>query len=126
MNTDEKSLVEVKEKSIFHRIKSFIKKLFTRNKMIENVQEVNYIDNVEENKKQDFMNYIKNIENDETRLNELQRQYMEGKIKEEDLSEEQVNELCELYDRQINNLRKANEIKLQKLLEYRRKLQTEN
>ena len=71
------------------------------------------------------MNYIRNIEDDETKLNNLQKQYRDGEIKEEDLSAEQVNELCALYDRQINNLRKANEMKMQKLLAYRRKLQAE-
>ena len=52
----------------------------------------------------------------------LQKQYRSGQIKEE----EQVNSLCALYDKQIANLRKSNEIRKQKLLEYRRKLQTDN
>ena len=48
------------------------------------------------------------------------------KDKQIELTEEQVNSLCSLYDRQIANLRKSNEMRKQKLLEYRRKLQTEN
>ena len=125
MNTEEKSLVKVNEDSLLSRIKGFFKRLFRRNKITENIEEINSVNNAEEDRKEAFMNYIKNIEDDETKLNNLQKQYRDGEIKEEDLSEEQVNQLCALYDRQISNLRKANEMKMQKLLAYRRKLQAE-
>ena len=125
MNTEEKSLVKVNEDSLLSRIKEFFKRLFRRNKIDENIQEINNVNNAEEDRKEAFMNYIRNIEDDETKLNNLQKQYRDGEIKEEDLSAEQVNELCALYDRQISNLRKANEMKMQKLLAYRRKLQAE-
>ena len=72
------------------------------------------------------MEEIRNIENEETKLLKLQKQYRSGEIKEEELTEEQVNSLCALYDKQIENLRKSNENRKQKLLEYRRKLQTDN
>ena len=125
MNTEEKSLVKVNEDSLLSRIKGFFKRLFRRNKITENIEEINSVNNAEEDRKEAFMNYIRNIEDDETKLNNLQKQYRNGEIKEEDLSAEQVNELCALYDRQISNLRKANEMKMQKLLAYRRKLQAE-
>ena len=72
------------------------------------------------------MESIKNIEDEETKLLKLQKQYRSGEIKEEELSEEQINSLCKLYDRQIANLKKSNDIRKQKLLEYRRKMQTDN
>ena len=125
MNTEEKSLVKVNEDSLLSRIKEFFKRLFRRNKIAENIEEINNVNNAEADRKEAFMNYIKNIEDDETKLNNLQKQYRDGEIKEENLSAEQVNELCALYDRQISNLRKANEMKMQKLLAYRRKLQAE-
>ena len=125
MNTEEKSLVKVNEDSLLSRIKEFFKRLFRRNKIAENIEEINSVNNAEEDRKEAFMNYIRNVEDDETKLNNLQKQYRDGEIKEEDLSEEQVNQLCALYDRQISNLRKANEMKMQKLLAYRRKLQAE-
>ena len=78
------------------------------------------------NKKDSFLENIKNIENEETKLLKIQKQYRSGEIKEEELTEEQVKSLCELYDKQIANLRKSNEIRKQKLLEYRKKLQTDN
>lgn len=53
---------------------------------------------------------------------ELQRQYREGKIKEEDLSKEQIIELNALYDKQIMELRLSNEYRKKKLLEYREKM----
>lgn len=128
-NTQEKSLVQVNENSIFYKIKSFFRNLFHRKQV---VNEVNIFENnieepsKKENTKNSFMEAIRNIEDDETKLLKLQRQYRSGEIKEEELTEEQVNSLCSLYDRQIANLRKSNEMRKQKLLEYRRKLQTNN
>ena len=72
------------------------------------------------------MKSIRNIEDEETKLLKLQKQYRSGEIKEEDLTEEQVNSLCLLYDNQIARLKKSNEIRKKKILDYRRKLQTEN
>ena len=56
----------------------------------------------------------------------LQKQYRNGEIKEEQLTQEQINSLSALYDKQIANLRKSNQIRKQKLLEYRKRLQTDN
>ena len=79
-----------------------------------------------ENTKNAFMESIKNIEDEETKLLKLQKQYRSGEIKEEELTEEQVNSLCALYDKQMEILRKSNETRKQKLLEYRRKMQIDN
>lgn len=127
-NTQEKSLVQVNKNSIFYKIKKFFRSLFYRtNSNVEliNVTETTTINNNESNKNS-FREEIRNIENEETKLLKLQKQYRSGEIKEEELTEEQVNSLCALYDKQIANLKKSNEIKKQKLLEYRRKLQTDN
>lgn len=128
-NTQEKSLVQVNENSIFYKIKRFFKILFNKNKDTTDnyvvIEEINS-SSENENKKSSFMESIKNIEDEETKLLKLQKQYRSGEVKEEVLSLEQVKSLCDLYDRQITNLRKSNEIRKQKLLEYRRKLQTDN
>lgn len=128
-NTQEKSLVQVNENSIFYKIKRFFKNLFNKSKDTADnysvIEETNsFAEN--ENKKSSFMEYIKNIEDEETKLLNLQKQYRSGEIKEEELTEEQVNSLCALYDKQIEQLRKSNQIRKQKLLEYRRKLQTDS
>ena len=127
-NTRDKSLVQVNEKSIFYKIKKFFRGLFYKvNSNVEsiNVAETNTINN-QESKKDSFMESIKNIEDEETKILKLQKQYRSGEIKEEELSEEQINSLCKLYDKQIANLKKSNDIRKQKLLEYRRKMQTDN
>ena len=128
-NTQEKSLVQVNENGIFYKIKKFFKNLFNRNANTTNnyaiVKETESLV-ANENKKNSFMESIKNIEDEETKLLKLQKQYRSGEIKEEELSEEQVNSLCKLYDKQIANLKKSNDIRKQKLLEYRRKMQTDN
>lgn len=128
-NTQEKSLVQVNENSIFYKIKNFFRNLFHKNTEFENttIVEKTMTDNVEsENKKSAFIESIRNIENEETKLLKLQRQYRNGEIKEEELTEEQVNSLCELYDNQIAKLKKSNAIRKQKILDYKRKLQTDN
>lgn len=126
-NTQDKSLVKVNENSIFYKIKKFFRSLFYKTKPNEliNITETTTINNNESNKNS-FREEIRNIENEETKLLKLQKQYRSGEIKEEELTEEQVNSLCVLYDKQIENLRKSNETRKQKLLEYRRKLQTDN
>lgn len=128
-NTDEKSLGKINENSIFYKIKSFLKNLFKKNNnTIDNYSVIEEKDRSEKNsnKKDSFLENIKNIENEETKLLKIQKQYRSGEIKEEELTEEQVKSLCKLYDKQIANLRKSNEIRKQKLLEYRKKLQTDN
>lgn len=128
-NTQEKSLVKVNENSIFYKIKSFFRNLFHKSQV---VSEVNIIENnieeptEKENVKNSFMEAIRNIEDEETKILKLQRKYDNGEIQEKDLTQEQYISLCNLYDKQIADLKKSNEYRKQRLLEYRRKLQTEN
>ena len=127
-NTQEKSLIAVNENSIFYKIKNFFRNLFHKHKVIESYTAIENSTNTpleKENDKNSFMESIKNIENEETKLLNLQKQYRNGEIKEEDLTEEQINSLSALYDKQIANLRKSNQIRKQKLLEYRKRLQTD-
>ncbi|MFQ9822247.1 MAG: hypothetical protein ACLRXI_02795 [Clostridia bacterium] len=125
-NTQEKSLVQVNRNGIFNKIKMFFKNLFSKNNVIDNNCYTIEDEKNNENIKKSFMESIRNIEDEEIKLLKLQKQYRNGEIKEEELTEEQVNSLCALYDKQIANLRKSNQIRKQKLLEYRRKLQTDN
>ncbi|HJJ03742.1 MAG TPA: hypothetical protein OIM28_03720 [Clostridiaceae bacterium] len=128
-NTQEKSLITVNENSIFYKIKNFFRNLFYKHKAIENSTVIENGINAsleKENNKNSFMESIKNIENEETKLLKLQKQYRNGEIKEEQLTQEQINSLSALYDKQIANLRKSNQIRKQKLLEYRKRLQTDN
>ena len=64
------------------------------------------------------------IEDEETSLLKLQRQYDSGNIKVDDLSDSQMKDLIKLYKKQISELSKSNEVRRQKLLQYRKRLQT--
>lgn len=127
-DTQEKSLVKVNENSIFYKIKNFFRNLFHRKEIVNNVTNFETIEETikKTEQKNAFMESIKNIENEETKLLKLQKQYRSGEIKKENLTEEQIKSLNKLYTKQITNLRKSNEIRKQKLLEYRKRLQTNN
>ena len=79
-----------------------------------------------DNEKNKFMEKIKNIEDEEILLLRLQNKFRGREIKEEELSNEQINSLCDLYDKQISNLKKSNEMRKQTILKYRRKMQIDN
>lgn len=123
-NTQEKMLIGVNENSWFYKVKRFFRNLFSK-KQEDNTIEPVIEEKVEpkRNAKQEFLDTIKIVETPEMELEKLQKQYRSGKIKEEELSEEQITSLCQLYDKQIANLRKSNEIRKQRLLEHRHRLQ---
>ena len=115
---DEKSLMVVKEKSIFYRIKSFFLKLFRKNAITENQTQITDEENyeVQSNKQKDsFVEYIRNIENEETKLLKLQKQFDNGEINKNQLSEEQIADLTALYKKQISNLKESNEKRIEKI-----------
>ena len=73
-----------------------------------------------------FENLIRVEETEKMKLLILQKKFRDGIIKEEDLTKEQINSLCKLYDKQIEELRKSNELRKDRLLEHRRKMQSNN
>ena len=87
-NTQDKSLVQVNENSIFYKIKKFFRNLFYRPKIDIN-ESINDIEtatiNNQESNKNAFMKEIRNIEDEETLILKLQKQYRSGEIKEEDV-----------------------------------------
>jgi len=123
-NSDEKQLIEVNKKSIFYKIKMFFTNLFKKKEKDSNIE--NRIINVVSNDRQkdNFVNLVKKVEDKETKLLKLQKQYRNGEIKEEDMTSKQVRALCDLYDKQIAELEKSNAMRKQKLLEYRKNMKT--
>lgn len=111
-NTQEKNLIEKKE-TFFSKVKNFFKKLFKK-KDNENVDTVVKDETTENNS---FKENIKIAEDEETKLLELQKRYRRGEIAESDLTEEQIEALSELYDKQIDALRKIIEEKEQQIAE---------
>lgn len=122
-NENDKSLSTINENDVFSKIKNFFKRIFGTEKQDTSIMQ----ENIEVKKeKNSFEESIRVVENEETKLLKLQKLYRSGKIKEKDLTQEQVVSLCELYDKQIEQLRKSNELRKQKLLLYRNKLRTNN
>ena len=75
-NKQEKALIEINESSIFYKIKNFFRKLFKKQKVDNTVSETfsnNKIEN--DTQKQKFLETIKNIENEETKLLKLQKDW---------------------------------------------------
>ncbi len=97
-NTKELAVVKL---SIIDRIKNIFKKLFSSKTETRE-------DKVQETQKENnFVNSIKIEENDEEkRLLKLQTLIADDVITEEELPEEDVKALHELYDRQILDLKK--------------------
>ena len=121
-NTQEKNLIEKEEKiTLFGKIKNFFKNLFGK-KQAEVVNE----EIVEKEVSNDFKESIKMTEDEETKLLDLQRRYRRGEIAENDLTDEQIEALCDLYDKQIEELKESIRIKEEKIAERKRKIENNN
>lgn len=116
--TKEESLTNVNKKGLMYKIKNFFQKISGNKNKEKNINEVQVVETA------NFKESIKNIKNDETELLELQKRFRNGQIKEGELSQEQIDKLCELYDMQIRNLKISIEMRKNRLAEYRRKNQT--
>lgn len=125
-NTNEKSLVKINENSIFYKIKNFFRNLFHKNEITNTdiLKENNNGTRADEDKRNKFIDEIKKVEDEETILLKLQKKYRSGEIKEEDMTEEQIKSLCDLYDKQIAILKKSNKLRKQRLYEYRKSIQS--
>lgn len=114
-NTQEKDLIEKKE-SFFSKVKSFFKGLFNKkSKNVTNSTVNSECDCAKENTS--FKEEIKVVEDEENKLLELQKKYRRGEIAENDLTEEQIDALSDLYDRQIEALKKVIEEKEKQIAE---------
>lgn len=126
-NTNEKSLVKVNENVIFYKIKQFFKNLFYKKEVVNTYIATENINSNRENedRRNKFFDEIKKIDDEETLLLKLQRKYRSGEIEEEEMTEEQIKSLCALYDEQIAKLKKSNKLRKQKILEYKKNMQTD-
>lgn len=123
-NTEEKSMIKINENSIFYKIKTFFRDLFNKNRINENnVAKEEIISTTQIDNESSFMTDLKIIENEETKILRLQKAYRNGDIEEKDMTEEEISSLINLYDKQIADLKKSNEIRKQKLLKYRKNIQ---
>ena len=89
----------VYKKSIFRKISEFFNKIFSKKEVLS--KEV-IITNEKNN------NFLENIQikedKEELRLLQLKQQYENGEIDEEEISDEDVDKLCELYKKETDEL----------------------
>lgn len=89
----------VYKKNIFRKISEFFKKIFSKKEVLS--KEV-IITNEKNN------NFLENIQikedKEELRLLQLKQQYKNGEIDEEEISDEDVDKLCELYKKETDKL----------------------
>lgn len=113
------NMITKNKENVFFRLKMFLINLFNKKEVSENNLNINTSAEIKK-EKNSFKDSIMQIDNDETKLLKLQRKYRNGEIKEEDLTKNQVILLCNLYDKQISDLRKSNEYRLQKISQYKK------
>lgn len=112
----ETGLIE-KKNTIFSKIKNFISNLFNKKEKEEENEEYKF------NNDNDFKQRIIVEENKEkTRLLNLQREFENGNIQEEDIDEADVEKLHKLYDEQIEEINKQTEMYKEKILKIKEKL----
>ena len=115
---EEKSLIAVNENSLFYKIKSFFLKLFRGKKYALNGFSIIPVEKNEiqsDKRKDDFIESIRNVENEQTKLLKLQEQFDNRKIEKSQLSKEQIADLTALYKKQINDLEQSNERRINKI-----------
>lgn len=125
-NTQEKNLIEKNEKGIFSKIKNFFKNLFTKkdSQMIDN--EDSKENTTQQKDNNEFKDYIKMTQDEETKLLDIQARYRRGEIGQNDLTDEQIDALCNLYDKQIADLKKAIENTKKQIEQYDKKIEKKN
>lgn len=105
-NTQEKNLIEKSENSILSKIKKFFRNIF--NKKESRIKDAPSRDEKDSTKQgNEFKENIKIVEDEETKILDLQKRYRRGEIGANDLTEEQIDALSDLYDKQIEVLKEA-------------------
>ncbi len=118
-NIQEKNLIEKNEDNIFGKIKNFFKKIFGK-KQENDENKVNEDVLIEAEKSYIFRDYIRKTEDEETELFDLQQRYRRGEIADSELTQEQINSLCMLYDKQIEDLKRTIKAKEQQIVKYKK------
>lgn len=98
------------KKSFIIKVREFFKKLFSKKESIHEVEK-EMLNNINQN------NFKENLQvkpdEEELKILKLQKEYKAGKIKEEDMTDEEHKKLIDLYEMQNKKL--VEEIKLRKV-----------
>lgn len=124
MNKNKDSLLVVNENSVFYKIKTFFKRLFSKEDELSNQQSIQEMKPQDDRtKKRKFIEDIKIKENKELKeLLYLQKLFRMVRIKEKDLSREERIGLEKLYKQQIYDLNKSINAYKNKIMSIREKL----
>ena len=88
------------KKNIFRKILGFIKKIFSKKEVLQNEDII-----VNNEKNDSFIKSTQIKENkEELRLLQLKQEYEQGEIDEEDISDEDIDNLCKLYKKETDEL----------------------
>ena len=88
------------KKNIFRKICDFFKKIFSKKEVLQNEDII-----VNNEKNDSFIKSTQIKENkEELRLLQLKQQYEQGEIDEEDISDEDIDKLCKLYEKETDEL----------------------
>lgn len=121
-NKQEMSIQKINGSSLMYQIKSFFKKLFFKDKAIE--QPVEQIQNIVKedntNIKSEFIKDIKVETND--KLIAIQKKLESGEMEISELEDEQKDKLIELYDKQIAMKKEKLAIIKQKILNIKKRI----
>ena len=121
-NTQEKKLMKKNENSIVYKIKRFFIKLFNKKDISVEEHEEQQASMRKDNSS--FKVNMKVEELTEERVLELQQKYRNGDVSLKELTNEEIDKLCELYDEQICELQKRIESKRSIIEEYQKKYKT--
>ncbi len=95
------------KKSIFRKISDFFKKIFSKKEVLQNEDII-----VNNDKNDSFIQNIQLKENKEKlRLFKLKQQYENGEIYEEDMLDEDIDEICKIYEKETDELNTDTEIR---------------
>ncbi|MBO6244046.1 MAG: hypothetical protein J6O41_05740 [Clostridia bacterium] len=112
------------KQNIFTKISNFFKKIFSKKKeditnakediiansqIKENKNEMIYYNNYAQNEFID--NIVIKVDEEEKRIKELQKQYDNGEIEEEDITDEDMDKLIEMYERETEKLNADTEMR---------------
>lgn len=114
-----KGLIEYKE-NFFTKIRNFFFKLFKKNKAIQKQPQIQINTNLQDNKSNFIENIIVKKDEKEEKLIQLQRDYKDGNILEDDIPHNEKEKLVELYKKQnleIRNKIEQEQKEIRKLLD---------
>lgn len=97
-------LIEYKN-NIWNKISRFFKKIFSKRKQQEQCIDSNLPKNSYLNREDDFLNRIQiKKSEDEIKIRKLQALYDNGEIDEDELSEDEIEKLIDLYESETEKL----------------------